>query len=257
VLLLATAMVVVARLALDGQALPMLVLSLVVWLPAWLMAINLARTRQQALPLLMVAMLVAAYAIAVRLAVGDMAAFWSQRLQPLFDLVARDSGTQFSAEQIALVAGQVHTWSLVAMFSMLVATVLVARWWQAALFNPGGFGTEFRELCLPRVALFFAALVSAAVTLLALSGSELRLAGDAFVIVVILFAFQGLAVIHSRARLVALASGWMTGMYVLLVLTPQIVGPILAAAGVADSLADFRHLKTRVEAPDKSDSDND
>ncbi len=244
VMVLATALAVSVRLVMDGQTLPMLILCLVVWLPAWLLAINLARTRRQALPLLMIAVLVAAYAVAIRLAVGDVGAFWSARLEPLFALLAEDGGARFSAEQIAFVADQVHVWSLIAMFNLLAAIVLLGRWWQAELFNPGGFGSEFRELSLPRITVLVAGLT--AVTLIGQSaaGMEHRVAGDVFVIVVVLFAFQGLAVIHFRARAIGLAGGWLTALYILLLLTPQIVGPVLATTGVADGLADFRRLKT-------------
>ncbi|MEQ8659869.1 MAG: hypothetical protein RLW62_03550, partial [Gammaproteobacteria bacterium] len=78
----------------------------------------------------------------------------------------------------------------------------------------------------------------------AAAGDAMALAGDAFIVVVVLFAFQGLAVLHARARTISLASGWLTGLYVLLMLTPQVVGPILATTGVADSVADFRRLES-------------
>src|SRR5690606_12934912 len=71
VLILASAATVAVRAVTGGDALAMLVLCLIVWLPAWLMAINLGRTRRQALPLMMIGILVGAYAAAMRIAVGD------------------------------------------------------------------------------------------------------------------------------------------------------------------------------------------
>ena len=247
VIVLATSLTVAARIAFGGAALPMLILCLIVWLPSWLMAINLGRTRQQALPLMMIAVLVTAYAAAIRMVVGDVTAFWFMRLQPLFEILMAESAAQLSDAQIELIAAQLHGWSLIAMFCILAAIFLLARWWQAVLFNPGGFGTEFCELRLPRVAMLGAGLAAVALVVLSLSGLNAVLAGDAFVIVVVLFAFQGLAVVHYRARAVALAGGWLTGLYVLLMVTPQIVGPILATTGVADGLADFRRLKVPPE----------
>jgi len=245
VIALATAFAVAVRLVTSGDALAMLVLCLVVWLPAWLMAINLGRTQRQAMPLVMIAALVGAYALAIRLAVGDVAVFWEQRLQSLFEALAAEGGPSLNPEQVAFVAAQIHVWTLVAMFSMLAATVLLGRWWQAVLYNPGGFGSEFRELELPRWGLPIALATGVAYVAERLAGMNLVVAGDAFVIVVVLFAFQGLAVIHFRARAVSLANGWLAGLYVMLMLTPQIVGPILATTGIADGFADFRRLAAR------------
>ncbi|MCB1749426.1 MAG: DUF2232 domain-containing protein [Gammaproteobacteria bacterium] len=245
IMALATSLVVAVRIGLGLPAVPVMVLGLIVWLPAWLMALNLARTRHQALPLMMIAALVTAYAVVMRVGVGDVDAFWATRLQALFDALAAEGGPRLGAEQVAIIARQVHHWTLVAMFSLYAATILLARWWQAVLYNPGGFGAEFRELRLPRLLLPVAAL-SGAGMLARLSGVEaLGIAGDCFVIVVVLFAFQGLAVIHHRARVVTLARGWLVGLYVLLALTPQIVGPVLATAGVADCVSDFRRLSAR------------
>lgn len=246
VLAVAAPLAVALRMLLGGPGLPTLVLCLVVWLPSWLMAVNLKRTGRQALPLLLIAALVAAYALAMRTAVGDVSAFWGERLESLFALIARDGGPQLGAEQLSAVARQMHVWTLVAMFCVLASIIFLARWWQATLYNPGGFGTEFRELRLPRAMLVVAAAVAVAVVIdRGGQGGSLAVASDAFVVVVVLFAFQGLAVLHARARAISLAKGWLTGLYVLLVLTPQIVGPILAATGVADGVADFRRLAPR------------
>ncbi|MGE0483407.1 MAG: DUF2232 domain-containing protein [Gammaproteobacteria bacterium] len=245
IMALAASFIVAVRFGLGLPAQPVLVLGLVVWLPAWLMALNLARTQRQALPLMMIAALVAAYAIAMRLGVGDVDAFWAARLRALFDALSAEGGPRLGTEQVAIIAHQVHHWTLVAMFALFAATILLARWWQGVLYNPGGFGAEFRELRLPRLLLPLAALSGGG--MLADHGGigGFAIAGDAFVIVVVLFAFQGLAVIHHRARVVTLARGWLVGLYVLLALTPQIVGPVLATAGVADSVSDFRRLAPR------------
>lgn len=243
VLVAAAVMTAAVRFALDGEFQSHLLLGALTWLPAWGMALVLAQRRQQALPLLVAAGLVAIYAIAMRLLVGDVAAYWSAHLAPLFELLARDAGARFTPEQVAYVAGQLHLWSLVGIHLLLAGMILLARWWQAVLYNPGGFASEFRELALPRAALF-ALGAAAALLLLDRAGTAgLAGAGDACVILMVLFAFQGLAVVHYRAKLRSLASGWLAGMYVLLVLMPQLAGPLLASTGVADSVADWRHLR--------------
>ena len=240
---LAASFAFVVCFAVAYQLLPLLIPHCIAWLPAWIMALVLGHHKQQAYPLLVAAVFVAAYAGMMRLTVGDVTTFWLLRLEPIFQIIVADSGVEFTQQQMAFIARHVHTWTVVAMNAVLVSMLLLGRWWQSVLFNPGGFGSEFRELHLPRFATLLAALIAAAFVAVQLSGLDLEIVTDAFVILVVLFAFQGLAVIHFRARVVSLASGWLGGMYVLLMLMPQIVGPLIATAGVADSVADFRGLR--------------
>lgn len=212
------------------------------WLPAWLLACTLAARRAQDWPLMLAALMVLVYAAGLRLAVGDVAVFWRDRLKPLFELMAKDAGARFTPEQMEFIVAQIHSWTMIAVFCMLAAAIMLARWWQAELYNPGGFGAEFRELRMPRAA----TVVAGALALTYALGSKgvliLELAGDACVMLVVLFALQGLAVVHFMARVRGLAGAWLTTLYVVLALVPQVAGPILATTGLADNIVDFRRL---------------
>lgn len=249
-----TALAVALQTLISAQGVHMLVLCLVVGLPAWILAVNLARTKQQASPLLLVAALVCAYAAAMRIRVGDVNAFWLESLNTFFAALEAQGGASFGSEQIGLFAAQMHTWSLVGMFWVLAATILLARWWQSVLFNPGGFGSEFREFQLPKFLLAVTAVTAAVFVLRVLSEARAGLAGDVFVVVVVLFAVQGLAVIHARARQRSLAHGWFVGLYILLVMLPQFVGPVLATTGVFDRMVNYRGLGS--QQPADRDSNN-
>ena len=242
---IAASFVVVVRLGLGHDAAPSLLLCLVAWLPGWGMASVLRVRRAQDWPLLMAGAWVMAYALSLRLAVSDVEAFWRDLLAPFFAMMAKDGGTRLSDEQLAFVAAQAHGWSLVGMEVMFAAEILLARWWQAVLYNPGGFGSEFRELCLPRALTLPTGVAALAYTFGGKQALAFALAGDACVILVVLFALQGLAVIHFVARMKSMAAGWLTTMYVMLVLVPQVAGPILATTGLADNIADFRRLRRR------------
>ena len=242
VIAIAVSLAFAVRYALVHQGMPILILCMVTWLPSWIMAVVLGEQRQQAVPLLIAAVLVAGYAFAMRLVIGDVEEFWMLRLEIVLEVLVRETGRRFAPEQIAFIARNLHIWTLVAMNAMLVGMVMLGRWWQSVLFNPGGFGTEFGELRLPRLATMAAAIAGALFAADQALGFGLAIAGDVFVILVVLFTFQGLAVVHYRARLASMANGWLGGMYVLLLLLPQIVGPLLATAGVADSVANFRGL---------------
>lgn len=241
--IIATSLVVVVRLGLGQGIAHSLIFAALTWLPAWLLGNVLRVRRAQDWPLMLAASLVLMYAAGLRLAVGDVTLFWRDMLKVFFDLLGKDAGARLSSEQMAFLAGQMHSWILIAMFLLLSGVILLARWWQAELYNPGGFGSEFRELRLPRSA----TLVAGALALAYATGHEgvllIALAGDACVLLVVLFALQGLAVIHFLARVRGLAGAWLTTLYVTLMLVPQVAGPILATTGLADNIVDFRRLR--------------
>jgi len=118
-----------------------------------------------------------------------------------------------------------------------VSSLLLARWWQAGLYNPGGFGREFRALRLSRVAAGVAAVLCVAA--LTVGGEVLQ--GLALATVA-LFVFQGLAVVHGVVARRGMATGWLVALYVLvLFLAPQVMAG-LTLVGIADAWADFRKV---------------
>lgn len=122
-------------------------------------------------------------------------------------------------------------------FMQLTATLLLARWWQAKLYNPGGFRSEFHQLRLPR-SLAIATLIFFALVMM-VGDSVLEFRYLAMLLLSGWF-FGGLALAHATAARVKAGSGWLIALYVLLVIAmPHVVG-LLATAGMADAWFDFR-----------------
>lgn len=114
-----------------------------------------------------------------------------------------------------------------------VMCLLLARYWQAALYNPGGFGEEFRALYLTPA--MTATLVLPALVVFAL-GVEYRTWA---VIFMVPLTFAGLALVHARAKRRGQGKGWLTGFYLAwLLLDP--VKLIVVATAIADSWIGFR-----------------
>lgn len=131
-----------------------------------------------------------------------------------------------------------------------VLCLLLARYWQAALYNPGGFGEEFRDLYYPPAITVAMALGSVA---LAGMGAEYRTWA---MICVIPLAFAGLALVHARAVWRGQGKGWLTGFYIaLLVFDP--VKLMVVFAAIADSWFNFRQRWTGKSGTDVSERDND
>ena len=116
---------------------------------------------------------------------------------------------------------------------MSVLCLLLARYWQAELYNPGGFGEEFRQLrYTPGVATALA-LVAVAISAL---GAEYRTWA---IIGMVPLNFAGLALVHARVRSRGQGSGWLFGFYTAwLILDP--VKLMVVFVAIADSWFDFR-----------------
>lgn len=130
------------------------------------------------------------------------------------------------------------------LFSVLA--LMLARYWQAALYNPGGFGREFRELKLPRVVML---VLVAAMVLGPFIGPQFIVLASASSLVLVL---AGIALMHGLVAQGRLAGFWLVGMYVTLPLIMQLIYPLLVVLAIVDSLIDFRGRKS----PEGNDSAN-
>jgi hypothetical protein len=141
---------------------------------------------------------------------------------------------------------------------MSVLCLLLARYWQAALYNPGGFGAEFKALYYPArisVVLVVAALVLASI------GLEYRTWA---MICLLPLTFAGLALVHSRAESRGSGTGWLTVFYIAwLIFDPVKLLVVLVA--IADSWFNFRQrwskgpgtgMKQRDEHDQRDDRDD-
>ena len=109
----------------------------------------------------------------------------------------------------------------------------LARYWQSALFNPGGFGEEFRALRFPPA--LVAGLLLAAATLAAL-GFDFRSWAAALLLPL---SIAGFALLHAWVRQSGQGSLWLTAAYLLwLVLDGAKL--LLIGLVVIDAVADFR-----------------
>ena len=132
----------------------------------------------------------------------------------------------------------------VQLFSVLA--LVLARYWQAALYNPGGFGREFRELKLPKQTM---AVLVAVMVVAPFIGPQFIILASASSLVLVL---AGIALMHGLVAQGRLAGFWLVGMYVTLPLIMQLIYPLLVVLAIVDSLIDFRGRKS----PKGNDSAN-
>lgn len=211
-----------------------------VWGVVWGAALTLRRTGRQGRAVVSLGLCVMAYAAMMRWRTPDVNRFWQERLRILGQLVEAEGGQFLTPEQVDAYGAMMHAASVALLFLGFASMVFLARWWQAGLYNPGGFRAEFHALALPRWISPLGAVVALASIVGSLRDAKIGLAEDAIVVLVLMFSLQGLAVLHAACAARALSRGWLVGTYVLLGFVPHVVIPILATTGLADMVVGFR-----------------
>lgn len=159
-------------------------------------------------------------------------------LQKLLPQVFGDVYQQMSVEERARLGALITPVlnGLIAALLQIVSVVclILGRYWQALLYNPGGFGREFRSLKLPRAPM----LVLLVCMLVGPNfGPQLAMLTPLCSVPLM---FAGLALIHGLVSAKRLTRFWLVGLYVTLLLFMQLIYPLLVVFAIVDSLIDFR-----------------
>lgn len=165
---------------------------------------------------------------------------YSQQVVAIFgevltQLAEQATEPEQAAALLALTPNVQQVAGLLGMMNALsVALCLVlARWWQALLYNPGGFRTEFHQLRLtPQLTI----LLIVVGLLLSALGADYRLWAT---IVSIPFMFAGFALIHGVAAKKQLSGNWLGFFYIAWLFVDPLKALLLILA-VVDSWIDFR-----------------
>ncbi len=212
------------------------------WIPALLLAVLLARWN--AVSWVMVAAATAAVILLLGFyLMGEPAVFWykviTEQLVPILKNAGIPVQQDAQSEKAWRFMASIMTGSVLSLFlGLQLTSLLVARWWQAMLYNPQGFAREFRQLRYGKlVALVVAVVVMVAVT----TSNELAL--NLFFIAVVLMLFQGLAVAHALVANCKLNPVLLFMLYLFMLLTlPQgALGILLVAmVGLVDNGLNLR-----------------
>ncbi|MFN2308466.1 MAG: DUF2232 domain-containing protein [Gammaproteobacteria bacterium] len=232
----AVALALLGQLA-GGLALPMALSALVLWLPVWGLGAILRLSRSLALALQAAAGLGVALVLLAHLWLGDPAAWWAPRIEAMLAPLLATQDLDIGA-YLPELARWMTALSVAALVLGVLLSLLLARAWQAALYNPGGFGDEFRGLRLGRG---FALAGLAVIVLAQLPVAGLAtLAADAVPTLLVVYLLQGLALAHAAARHKQAHRGWLIGLYLLLLFAaPQVVS-LVALLGWLDTWIDVR-----------------
>jgi len=121
----------------------------------------------------------------------------------------------------------------------MCASLFLARWWQALLFHPGGFGEEFRQLRFG-VSVAIGTMLLIAVAISVSDGLLNQILVGSVGVVVLLFLLQGLAIAHSVAAVRKLKIVWLYLLYLLMIVLMPYELFLIAFIGLSDNWANYR-----------------
>lgn len=220
----------------SGTYLPGLLAVIEYMLPVYLMAVVLRSTQSLALALQFAMILVGVTMVGFHLAVDNPAQWWitlfNEHVMPLLAASEIEYDQDVINSLADMVTMLIGVFIIILWFSILV----VARWWQSELYNPGGFKEDFYNLALPKSAAYMAIFLAVAGLF---AGAQSGLVYDLSGVIIAGLMFQGLAIAHKTVAVNDYSTGWLVGLYVLLFILPQAM-LILATIGLVDSFVDFR-----------------
>jgi len=216
------------------------------WLPVLLMAFVLRKTVSLNLAILAGAMLALVGVLLTYMLLPDPAEAWSGMVKTVTELVEQRRAEQglsqtseADREKMLEVIRGAGSWmtgfSAATQLLFAVASLLLARMWQARMFNPGGLQKEFHELRFGATAGMVGLVLIAAALLL-----KIELLNNLAIVALVLFALQGLAVMHCLVKQKEVHVAFLVLVYVMvLFLAPHSI-QLLGLLGLLDTWVDFR-----------------
>ena len=210
---------------------------LIGWLPIVFFATILAQTRSWQSTLQAILVVTILGVLLFHAFQPDTALFWQSYIEQLKP--ALKETYQLESSDVNKLIQSITQW-MTAAFAAAVAistalALLLARHWQAMLYNPGGFAEEFRQLRVGRIP----AIIMVACIVIAIL-SDNKMAIEILVIAVGIFMLQGVAIAHGIVNQREMKPYWLVGLYVLLLILLAQMIVLLAAFGIIDNFVDFR-----------------
>lgn len=217
-----------------------LLFALVLWLPVWVISIVLREGKHLSVAVEIAVLLGILGVIGCYLYVDEPGRIWFSILSQMIEPIIAE-GTDVPIEDIkksvqlfsrfmtgGISAGTVYG---------LLFGLFMARWWQSALYNPGGFRREYLSLRVhPPMA-----IVSIVVVTMAwfMSGIVSEICWNISILFVVLYTFVGTAILHASFSEVKLKRFMVPFLYITLVLVPHMIA-IVVVVGLVDVWLDLR-----------------
>jgi len=210
---------------------------MVLWLPVWLIAIVLRESRSLFLTIEIAVWVGVIGVIGFYLYDADPATLWKSILTQMIPVEAPVVDLQQKMDMLVhYMTGIIAAGSVCG----LLFGLFLGRWWQANLYNPGGFKQEFLFLqCKGRLSVGAFALVGIAV---ATSGVISEIVWNTTILLFVLFAVTGTAVLHTVFSKMKLERFIVPMLYITLFLIPHAI-LLVVLVGLSDPWLNLRKIK--------------
>lgn len=221
-----------------------LLYSAVLWLPVWVCAVILRESRYLALAI-QVAVILGIFGVIgfYLFYAGKPSALWQNVLEQMIPGDAPVPERPQTIEKMArYMTGVVGAGSV---FSLLFGLFL-GRWWQALLYNPGGFKQEYLSLTTsPKLATATVIMILAARFT---GGMVSEVLWNIIILLFVMYLFVGASVMHKVFASMKLARFLVPMFYVTLFLIPHVMLPI-ALVGLTDAWMSLRNKNSNQHTP--------
>ncbi|WP_394753953.1 hypothetical protein [Crenothrix sp.] len=210
---------------------------MVLWLPIWLISIVLREGRHLSLAVEIAVILGVIGVIAAHSFMVDPTATWKQILIQMAPATAPVDNTQRTIEILSrYMTGIIAAGSVIG----LLLGLFLGRWWQAILYNPGGFRQEFLSLSTrPGFTLSTLLIIGMAFTNV---GMISDMAKNISIVLVVHHIFIGAAILHTVFSGKSLSRYSVPVLYVVMILIPHTLLAV-ALIGLTDRLLNLRKNK--------------
>ena len=210
---------------------------LIAWLPAWLIATVLRQTVSLAYSLQILTLMSLLAVVMLYLLYPNIGELWREPLDIMVKQLAEQS-TDFTLAELK----QTEDWIIEFLPGLFASSIMfgtmvslfLGRWWQAVLYNPGGFGKEFRSLNLGKVS----ALCAMALMLIAAIVDSV-FAVAMVTVVFVLYGMQSLSLLHAAVEIRKVNAAWLFLIYLIMFFVPHVL-LLLMLASFADPWLDIR-----------------
>ena len=214
---------------------------LVLWLPVWVIAIVLREARHLSLAVEMAVLIGVLGVVFFYLFMDEPATLWQVMLErmigPMLKMHAEVSAVNIEQSLEVLAHYMTGILAAASIYGLLFGLFL-GRWWQAMLYNPGGFKQEYLAL-KAHSALTLASIGIIAVGWLG-SGIVSEIAWNIALLLFALYALIGAAVLHRVFAAMKAGRFWVPMLYVTLLMIPHAMLPV-ALVGLSDAWLNLRN----------------
>ncbi len=213
--------------------------ALILWLPVWVLSIVLREGRHLSLAFEIASALGVVAVIGFYLMVQDPALYWQAVLDVMIQPMLQVSEVPVEQiEQTVVMLSKYMTGALVTgSVTGLLLGLLLARWWQSNLYNPGGFSAEYLSLRMSQ-RFTIMTLVILLVAMLS-TGMFSEVAWNIGIILFMLYAFIGTAIAHALLANTKAKRFLLPLFYISIFIVPHIVLPV-AIIGISDTWLNLR-----------------